>query len=96
MSYDVQHSEVVPAPSRKPPKPRPRKYPFAELLPNTMFFVPGAKGPTMMSMASARGRELGVKFHTRHRHMRLVEGVWRDCAAAEPGATLGVAVYREK
>lgn len=91
MDYIVQVADV--------PKPvrtgsRPRKYPFHELEVGTMFFAPGVKPGTMMSLASATGRSLGKKFQTRQLHMALVKGQWRQVDPTAKGATFGVAVYR--
>jgi hypothetical protein len=92
MDYVLQHAEV-PKVSRRV-NPRPRKYPFHDMQPGMMFFTPGAKPSTMMSLASATGKRLGWTFQTRQLHMRLVKGRWLPCPPDTEGATFGVAVYR--
>ena len=59
-----------------------------------MFFAPGAKPNTMMSLASSTGKRLGWSFQTRQLYMRLVSGAWKQCEATDKGAQFGVAVYR--
>jgi len=73
-----------------------RKYPFELLEVGDMFFVPNKSKNTMMSFVWATGRRLGRKFCTRHIYMRQVNGKWVQCSAHDPGANLGVCVYREK
>lgn len=91
MNYVLQDAEV-PKPVRT--SARPRKYPFHEMEPGKMFFAPGAKPSTMMSLASATGKRLGWTFQTRQLNMRLVKGQWKQCTSGDPGAQFGVAVYR--
>jgi len=92
MDYVLQVAEV-PKISRRATL-RPRKYPFHDMQPGMMFFTPGVKPSTMMSLASATGKRLGWTFQTRQLHMRLVKGVWKPCPAEAPDAVFGVAVYR--
>ena len=91
MEYALQTADV-PKPMRV--TPRPRKYPFHNMNPGQMFFVPGAKPNTMMSLASATGKRLGWTFVTRQQWMKQVKGKWLACEAGEKGAEFGVAVYR--
>jgi hypothetical protein len=91
MKYAVQSAEV---PERVRTAPRSRKYPFHDMTPGTMFFVPDAKPNTMISLTSATGRRLGWKFATRQLYMRIEAGEWVACDKTHKNAKLGVAVYR--
>ena len=96
MVYPLQVADEIPKPITASHKPRvrARKYPFHVMQPGDMFFVPGAKSATMMSLSSATGKQIGVKFHTRHIRMKNVNGRWMQCL--EPEGELGVAVFRPK
>ena len=85
----------------KAPEPRrnvarPRKYPFHDMKPGQMFFAPGARPNTMMSLASSTGRRLGWTFATRQKWMKLNGKLWQDAVASEKDAQQGMAVYRIK
>jgi len=92
MDYVLQVAEV-PKVSRKGTS-RPRKYPFHDMKPGMMFFAPGTKPSTMMSLASATGKRLGWTFQTRQQHMKRVKGAWERCEPDDKHAHFGVAVYR--
>lgn len=71
-----------------------RKYPFADMKINEMFFVPGKKTASMTPYASAMGRKLGKRFTTRMCWMIETTKGWK---LAEPGtkdAVLGTGVWR--
>lgn len=92
MTYILQEA-VVPKPVRT--VSRPRKYPFHDMKPGMMFFTPGAKPSTMMSLASATGKRLAWVFQTRQLWMRQDKtGKWTQCDPTDKGGVLGVAVYR--
>lgn len=80
------------------PPARTRKYPFHAMEPGTMFFVPGPtpKPNTVMSLASATGKRLGMTFITRQCYMTWAPKAneWRPCGPDDKGATRGVAVTR--
>jgi hypothetical protein len=92
MSFALQNTDL----SETLPPARARKYPFHEMEPGMMFFVPGPspKPNTVMSLASATGKRLGVTFMTRQLHMKNVGGVWEQCQEKDKGAVRGVAVIR--
>jgi hypothetical protein len=95
MDYILQDAPEVPEPTvRRNHRERTRKFPFHAMRVRTMFFAPGAKPSTMMSLACATGKRLGFKFKTRKQYMRLVDAKWVACAEGDDGATLGVGVYR--
>jgi hypothetical protein len=71
-----------------------RKYPFDELKVGDMFFVPDRPKNTLMQLVSATGRKLGKRFVTRHIYMKLVRDTWEPCEKDDPGASLGIGVYR--
>jgi hypothetical protein len=94
MNFPVQ---TVNMPEPMPPA-RTRKYPFHEMVPGTMFFVPGPtpKPNTVMSLASATGKRLGFTFMTRQCFMAWDKKAneWVNCDPEAKGATRGVAVFR--
>lgn len=70
------------------------------MTPGQMFFQPGAKPNTMMSLASATGKRMTnggpkVAFATRQCWMKKDRaGAWVEVPADSLGAHLGVAVFR--
>ena len=95
MDYALQPAGEIPKPATSTTaRTRPRKYPFHEMRVGEMFFAPGSKPTTMMSLACATGKRLSFTFKTRHLHMRQTDAGWAQCSEGADGALLGVAVYR--
>ena len=96
MDYALQTVSEIPKPTPgASTRTRPRKYPFHDMEPGQMFFVPGAKPTTMMSLACATGKRLKVSFKTRRQWMVKAKSGWKQVAEGTPGAVFGVAVYRD-
>lgn len=97
MDYALQTVTEIPKPTPGGGKStRPRKYPFHDMKPGQMFFVPGAKPTTMMSLACATGKRLGFSFKTRRQWMVQGKDGWKQVAEGTKGAQFGVAVYRDR
>lgn len=92
MTYAIQKD--VPADAARRKAVRGRKYPFAQLAVNDMFFVPDRPENNLMTHASHMGRKLGRKFSTRHVFMRLRRDTWEHCNEGDEDAVLGIAVTR--
>ena len=71
-----------------------RRYPYEQLGVGDMFFVPNRPRNNLMPHTSLMGSRLGRKFSTRHVYMRKVDAKWVPCNDGDPGAVLGIAVYR--
>lgn len=96
MDYELQDAADIPKPALGVKlRSRPRKYPFHEMQVGQMFFVPGAKPSTMMSLAYATGKRLGFVIKTRRLWMVHDRKEWVQVAEGTPDAKLGVAIYRD-
>jgi hypothetical protein len=70
------------------------KYPFRSMKVGDYFFVPGRSRNTLAPYASTMGKELGYKLRTQMCYMRESLEGWKPCDKAEPGAVLGIGVWR--
>lgn len=80
-----------------PPSPmagRPRVYPYATMSVGQFFFVPHKPTNTVGPHAYRQGKRLGRKFSTRLQWMKRAGDGWVDATVGEPGAVIGVGVYR--
>jgi hypothetical protein len=94
MEFMVKKGVKLPPTVRK--QPLNRKYPFATMEVDQIFFVPGVSGDKFSVYASQRGRVLNRKFKTQSATMRqdLQTDQWEPCKPGAPGAKQGVAVCR--
>lgn len=91
--FEVHKNVPQPKAARVTPAPR-RKYPFEDMELGDMFFVPYKTKNTLATHASTVGKKLGRKFSTQLIHMVADDGNWELVGADDPGAVLGIGVWR--
>jgi hypothetical protein len=69
-------------------------YPWVTMKVGAFFFIPGRDRNTMASLAYSTGKKLDRKFATRLCYMAEGRRGWEWCDEDEPGATLGIGVWR--
>ena len=96
--FTVKKNVPIPKAIRAAPPTR-RKYPFDEMTPGSMFFVPGKTKNTLSKHASTMGKKMNttlktkIKFVTRLCFMKETLDGWVPCDEKEKGATQGVGVW---
>jgi len=90
----LQSNVPLPKTIRPTSRGRRRKYPFEAMRVGDFFFVPGITTQQIYGHVWNTGRRLGRTFKTRLCYMREELGQWQTCDENDPGAMLGVGVWR--
>lgn len=97
--FTVNKNVPIPKAKRSAPPPIRRKYPFNEMTPGAMFFVPGRSKNTLSKHASTMAKKMNksletkIKFVTRLCFMRETLKGWEPCKEGDNGATQGIGVW---
>lgn len=92
--FKLQQNVPMPPTIRPTARGKRRKYPFEQMQVDDMFFVPDKTRAQINGHLYAVGRELGIKLKARLAYMKQHKGEWVPAEHDEPGATLGVGVWR--
>lgn len=92
----LQHNVSPPKRRRLRPGDGRKKYPFEKMTNvGDFFFVAGKERNSIRTYFATAGKQHGIKLRSDLIHARRnKDGQWEPCDEKDPGATIGVGVWR--
>lgn len=91
----LQQNVPLPKTIRPNARGKRRKYPFEDMKVGSFFFLPGKKYSQIGGHLHVVSKQLGIKLQARVTYMcQDKKKQWQPCEETDPGATLGVGVWR--